>query len=83
LVIALDLVAACAIVQLLLDRWIALALGEFYGTPVVFALRLMPDRTHLSLLATFLMALLIAYRVASGDRLRTDRGMFVLGCGVV
>src|SRR5437773_5150788 len=83
LVIALDLVAACAVVQLLLDRWIALALSEFYGTPTIIALRLLPDRTHLSLLATFLMTLLIAYRVASGDRLRTDRGMFVLGCGVV
>jgi membrane-associated phospholipid phosphatase len=29
------------------------------------------------------MILLLAYRVTSGDRLRTDRGMFILGCGVV
>jgi membrane-associated phospholipid phosphatase len=27
--------------------------------------------------------LLLAYRVMSGDRLRTDRGMFILGCGVI
>jgi membrane-associated phospholipid phosphatase len=83
LVIALDLVAACAIVQLLLDRWLAIFLSEFYGTTAILVLRLLPDRTQLSLLATFCMALLIAYRIASGDRFGPDRGMFVLGCGVV
>jgi membrane-associated phospholipid phosphatase len=37
----------------------------------------------LSLLFTAGMMLLLVYRVSSGDRLRTDRGMFILGCGAV
>jgi membrane-associated phospholipid phosphatase len=83
LVIALDLIAACAIVQLLLDGWIATMLRELQGSPAIGALRLLPDRTQLSLVATFLMVLLIGRRIVSGSRLYTDRGMFVLGCGVV
>jgi membrane-associated phospholipid phosphatase len=56
---------------------------EFQSSPAVHALSLVPDRVQLSLLFTAGMMLLIAYRVTSGDRLRTDRGMFILGCGVV
>jgi membrane-associated phospholipid phosphatase len=83
LVVVRDLVAACAIVQLLLDGWIATILRELQSSPAIAALRLLPDRKQLSLVATFLMVLLIVRRIVSGSRLYTDRGMFVVGCGVV
>jgi membrane-associated phospholipid phosphatase len=83
LTIALDFIAACMIAQLFLDHWLAALVREFQSSPVVRALSLMPDRVQLSLLFTAGMILLLAYRVSSGDRLRTDRGMFILGCGAV
>ncbi|SRR6266498_4744411 len=83
LILALDFIAACMIAQLFLDHWLAAFVREFQSSPVVRALNLVPDRVQLSLLFTAGMMLLIAYRVTCGDRLRTDRGMFVLGCGVV
>jgi membrane-associated phospholipid phosphatase len=83
LILALDFIAACMIAQLFLDHWLAAFVREFQSSPVVRALSLVPDRVQLSLLFTAGMMLLIAYRVTSGDRLRTDRGMFILGCGFV
>src|SRR6266566_5090 len=83
LIVALDFMAACMIAQLFLDHWLAALVREFQSSPVVRALGLIPDRVQLSLLFTAGMILLLAYRVTSGDRLRTDRGMFILGCGVV
>jgi membrane-associated phospholipid phosphatase len=83
LIVALDLIAACIIAQLFLDHWLVTLVREFQSSPVVHALSLVPDRVQLSLLFTAGMVLLLAYRVTSGDRLRTDRGMFILGCGVV
>jgi membrane-associated phospholipid phosphatase len=83
LIIALDLVAACIFAQLFLDYWLAGLMSQLQQSPIVLALSLVPDRVKLSLLLTSLMAVLIAYRMTSGDRLRVDRGMFVLGCGVV
>jgi membrane-associated phospholipid phosphatase len=82
LIVALDLIAACIIAQLFLDHWLVALVREFQSSPVVSALSLIPNRVQLSLLFTG-MVLLLAYRVTSGDRLRTDRGMFILGCGVV
>src|SRR2546428_4368447 len=83
LIVALDFIAACMIAQLFLDHWLAALVREFQSSPVVRALGLIPDRVQLSLLFTAGMVLLLAYRVTSGDRVRTDRGMFILGCGVV
>ncbi len=83
LIVALDFIAACMIAQLFLDHWLAALVREFQSSPVVRALGLIPDRVQLSLLFTAGMMLLLAYRVTSGDRVRTDRGMFILGCGVV
>jgi membrane-associated phospholipid phosphatase len=83
LIVALDLIVACVIAQLFLDHWLAVLVREFQSSPAVRALSLIPDRVQLSLLFTVGMMLLLAYRVMSGDRLRTDRGMFILGCGVV
>jgi membrane-associated phospholipid phosphatase len=83
LIVALDLIAACIIAQLFLDHWLVTLVREFQSSPVVHALSLVPDSVQLSLLFTAGMVLLLAYRVTSGDRLRTDRGMFILGCGVV
>jgi membrane-associated phospholipid phosphatase len=83
LIVALDLIAACIIAQLFLDHWLVALVREFQSSPVVRALSLIPNRVQLSLLFTAGMVLLLAYRVTSGDRLRTDRGMFILGCGVV
>jgi membrane-associated phospholipid phosphatase len=83
LILALDFIAACMIAQLFLDHWLAAFVREFQSFPVIRALSLIPDRVQLSLLFTAGMILLLAYRVTSGDRLRTDRGMFILGCGVV
>ena len=83
LIVALDLIAACIIAQLFLDHWLVALVREFQSSPVVSALSLVPDRVQLSLLFTAGMMLLLAYRVTSGERLLTDRGMFILGCGVV
>jgi membrane-associated phospholipid phosphatase len=83
LIVALDFIAACMIAQLFLDHWLAVVVREFQSSTVVHTLTLIPDRVQLSLLFTAGMVLLLAYRVMSGDRLRTDRGMFILGCGVV
>jgi membrane-associated phospholipid phosphatase len=83
LILALDFIAACMIAQVFLDHRLAALVREFQSSPVVRALSLIPDRVQLSLLFTAGMMLLLAYRVTTGDRLRTDRGMFILGCGVV
>jgi membrane-associated phospholipid phosphatase len=83
LIIALDLVAACVFAQLFLDHWLAALLSQVQRSPIVHALSFVPDRVKLSVLLALLMLVLIAYRVASGNRCRADRGMFVLGCGVV
>jgi membrane-associated phospholipid phosphatase len=81
LIVALDFIAACMIAQLFFDHWLAALVREFQSSPVIRALSLIPDRVQLSLLFTAGMILLLAYRVTSGDRLRTD--LFILGCGVV
>jgi membrane-associated phospholipid phosphatase len=83
LIAALDLIAACIIAQLFLDHWLAEVISQFHQSSIVQVLNLLPDRVQLSLLFTFGMMLLLGYRVMSGDRFRTDRGMFILGCGVV
>jgi membrane-associated phospholipid phosphatase len=83
LILALDFIAACMIAQLFLDHWLATFVREFQSSPVVRVLGLVPDRVQLSLLFMAGMLLLLVYRVSSGDRLRTDRGMFILGCGAV
>jgi membrane-associated phospholipid phosphatase len=81
LIIALDLIAACVIAHLFLDRWLAVLLSEFRQSPAVLVLSFVPDRVQLSILFTFGMLFLIAYRAITGDRVLADRGMFVLGCG--
>jgi membrane-associated phospholipid phosphatase len=81
LIIALDLIAACMVAQLLLDRWLAALVSEIQRSPIVVVLGLLPGRVQLSCLFTFGMVLLVAYRMNTGNRNQTDRGMFVLGCG--
>jgi hypothetical protein len=81
LISALDLIAACVIAHLFLDRWLAVLLSEFRQSPAVLVLSFVPDRVQLSILFTFGMLFLIAYRAITGDRFLADRGMFVLGCG--
>jgi hypothetical protein len=81
LIIALHLIAACVIAHLFLDRWLVVLLSEFRQSPAVLVLSFVPDRVQLSILFTFGMLFLIAYRAITGDRFLADRGMFVLGCG--
>jgi membrane-associated phospholipid phosphatase len=81
LIIAFDLIAACVIALLFLDRWLAALLSEFRQSPAILLLNFVPDRVQLSILFTFGMLFLIAYRAITGDRFLADRGMFVLGCG--
>jgi membrane-associated phospholipid phosphatase len=83
LIIALDLIAACVIAQLFLDQWLATLVRAFQSSTIIRALALVPDRAQLSLLFAAGMMVLLAYRASSGDYLRTDRGMFILGCGAV
>jgi membrane-associated phospholipid phosphatase len=83
LIIVLDLIAVCLIVQLFLDRWVAEALTQYQLTAVAALVKCVPDRAKLSLLFLSGMMVLIAYRLKSGDRSTADRGMFVLGSGVV
>jgi membrane-associated phospholipid phosphatase len=83
LIVAVDLVAVCLIVQLFLDRWIAEALTQYQSTAVAVLVNCVPDRVKLSLLFLSGMMVLIAYRLKSGDRSTADRGMFVLGSGHV
>jgi membrane-associated phospholipid phosphatase len=83
LIMALDLIAACAVAQFFLDRWLAMLLNEFQQASVVRVLSLMPSRVELSVLITVLMICAIAYRMIAHDRVLADRWMFALGCGVV
>jgi membrane-associated phospholipid phosphatase len=83
LITVLDFLAACAIAQLFLDYPLASIVAELRKSAVVDALSFIPSRAQLSLLFTVGMALLILYRVKSQVRASVDRGMFVLGCGVV
>jgi membrane-associated phospholipid phosphatase len=83
LIIALDLIAACVIAQLLLDRWLAVLLREFRQSSMALVLSFVPNRVQLSILFTFGMLLLMLYRAITGDRFLADRGMFVLGSGAV
>jgi membrane-associated phospholipid phosphatase len=83
LMVAVELVAACVLAQLFVDHWLAAALSHIQRSSIILPLTLIPDRVKLSLLLTALMVALIAYRVTTDDRFRADRGMFVLGCGVV
>ncbi len=43
LIIALDLIAACVIAHLFLDRWLAALLSEFRQSPAVLVLSFVPD----------------------------------------
>jgi hypothetical protein len=79
LITALDLIAACIISQLFLDHRLAELVSQFHRSSIVQVLNLLPDRVQLSLLFTFGMMLLLVHRVTSGDRFRTDRGMFIVG----
>ena len=83
LVLAIHLTAACVVALAFIDQWLAAVLGEIQHSSIVFALRQMPDRARLSVVILVLMGLLIVYRTFTGDRGSTDKGMFVLGCGVV
>ena len=83
LILALDLIAACVIVQVFLDQWVAAFFLQLPQSPVILLLSSVPNRAQLSLGLSLGMLLLIVYRMKSGDRFRADRGMFVLGCGAV
>ncbi len=43
MIIALDLIAACVIAHLFLDRWLAALLSEFRQSPAVLVLSFVPD----------------------------------------
>jgi membrane-associated phospholipid phosphatase len=82
LIVACDLIAACVIV-LFMDNWIAAFVSPLQRSFVVHLFAFVPDRVQLGVIFAVGMMSVIVYRKASGDNLRADRGMFILGCGVL
>jgi membrane-associated phospholipid phosphatase len=83
LVLMLDLLLACIIVQVVADGWLWALVSEYESSPLLALSRLTPSRLHIALIFTAIMLLFIAYRTVTGKCLLADRAMFVLGCGVV
>lgn len=83
LILVLDLVAACIMIDLLADRWVAEMLVQFQHASVIDVLSRLPDRLQLSFLFIGLMAVLTAYRFITANHFPADRGMYVLGSGAV
>jgi membrane-associated phospholipid phosphatase len=82
LILMLDLLAACIIVQLLADGWMWQVVNQYRDVPLLAILHLMPGRVLLSIL-TAGMLFFVIYRMTTIQCLLADRGMFVPGCGAV
>jgi membrane-associated phospholipid phosphatase len=80
--LALDLFLAAIVLQLFLDQWLAVFLAAAQDSPFVMIFARLPDSIQLAFLFLGGMMFLLAYR-SSGDLLKADRGMFIIGCGVV
>jgi hypothetical protein len=83
LILMLDLLAACIIVQLLADGWMWQVVNQYRDVPLLAILHLMPGRVLLSTILTAGMLFFVIYRMTTIQCLLADRGMFVLGCGAV
>jgi membrane-associated phospholipid phosphatase len=83
LILMLDLLAACIIVQLLADGWMWQVVNQYRDVPLLAILHLMPGRVMLSTILTAGMFFFVIYRMTTTQCLLADRGMFVLGCGAV
>jgi hypothetical protein len=55
------------VVQLLLDRWIALFLGSFQDTALMTLLARIPESVELALLFLGAVMFFLVYRTTSGD----------------
>jgi membrane-associated phospholipid phosphatase len=81
LILMLDLLAACIVVQLLADGWMWQVVNQYRDVPPLAILHLMPGRVFLSTILTAGMLFFVIYRMTTTQCLLADRGMFVLGCG--
>jgi membrane-associated phospholipid phosphatase len=81
--LALDLFLAAIVLQLFLDQWLAVFLASARDWPFVMLFARVPDSIQLALMFLGGMMFLLAYRLSSGNLIKADRGMFVIGCGVV
>ena len=83
LILMLDLLVACIIVQLLADGWMWQIVNQYQDLPLLAILHLLPGRLLLSTILTAGMLFFVIYRMTTTQCLLADRGMFVLGCGAV
>ena len=83
LMLMLDLLVACIIVQLLADGWMWQVVNQYQHVSLLAILHLMPGRLLLSTILTAGMLFFVIYRMTTTQCLLADRGMFVLGCGAV
>jgi membrane-associated phospholipid phosphatase len=83
LILMLDLLAACIIVQVLADGWMWQIVNQYQHVPPLAILHLMPGRVLLSTILTVGMLFFVIYRMTTTECLFADRGMFVLGCVAV
>jgi membrane-associated phospholipid phosphatase len=83
LILMLDLLVACIIVQLLADGWMWQIVNQYQHVRLLAILHLMPSRLLLSTILTAGMLFFVLYRMTTTQCLLADRGMFVLGCGAV
>ena len=83
LILMLDLLVACIIVQVLADGWMWQVVNQYRDVPLLAILHLMPGRVLLSTILTAGMLFFVIYRMTTTQCLLADRGMFVLGCGAV
>ena len=83
LILMLDLLVACIIVQLLADGRMWQIVNQYQDVPLFAILNLMPSRVLLSTILTVGMLFFVIYRMTTSQCLLADRGMFVLGCGAV
>jgi len=77
----LNLLLACAFVQIVADGWLWELIHRYQGIPLLKYFDALPSRLILAYIFTSGMLLFIVFRAARGSCLSADRGMFVLGCG--
>jgi membrane-associated phospholipid phosphatase len=83
LILMLDLLVACIVVQVLADGWMRQIANQYQHLPLLAISHLLPGRLLLSTTLTMGMLFFVAYRMITTQCLLADRGMFVLGCGAV
>lgn len=79
----LDLIAAGFVVQVFFDQWIAAFLNEYRDAPLVLLVSFLPDGFQLVQLFTIAFLFFVSYRITAHDSRLADRGLFVLGGGIV